>query len=85
VERGTQRTPPGAATEGSGSEQRIFDVFCNGKLVIRQLNLRREAGENHAVVRKLSGLQPNAQGKLLLEFVPTSQYATVSAIEVVAE
>ena len=80
VERGEQRSvgsPP--------SEARVFDVLCNGKLVIRQLNLAREAGENHAWQRKVSGVQPNAQGKLLLEFVPSSQYATVSAIEVVPE
>lgn len=85
VERGIQRTLPATATEPGSSEERVFDVFCNGKLVIRELNLNREAGKNHALVRKISGLQPNAQGKLLLEFVPTSQYATVSAIEVVAE
>lgn len=83
VERGIQRTLPGTA--GGSSEDRVFDVFCNGKLVIRQLNLKREAGQNYALTRRLSGLQPNAQGKLLLEFVPTNQYATVSAIEVVPE
>lgn len=85
VERGAQRAVSTAANDGPKGADRIFDVFCNGKLVIRQLNLMREAGENHALVRRISGLQPNAQGKLLLEFVPTSQYATVSAIEVVSE
>jgi hypothetical protein len=86
VERGTQRSIPATPNVGAPSaEQRIFDVLCNGKLVIRQLNLIDAAGQNHALVRRVSGLQPNAQGKLLLEFVPTSQYATVSAIEVVPE
>lgn len=86
VERGPLRGVPTAANDGTpGTEQRIFDVLCNGKLVIRQLNLKTEAGQNRALVRRISGLQPNAQGKLLLEFVPTSQYATVSAIEVVPE
>ena len=84
VERGGQRAVT-ASNDGPATADRIFDVFCNGKLVIRQLDLTREAGQNLALVRRISGLQPNAQGKLLLEFVPTSQYATVSAIEVVPE
>ena len=84
VERGAQRALSAAPTDGA-TTNRIFDVFCNGKLVIRQLDLTREAGQNHSLVRRISGLQPNAQGKLLLEFVPTSQYATVSAIELVSE
>jgi hypothetical protein len=84
VERGVQRALVTAPSVGA-TASRIFDVFCNGKLVVRQLDLTREAGQNHSLTRRISGLQPNAQGKLLLEFVPTNQYATVSAIEVVAE
>jgi hypothetical protein len=37
------------------------------------------------VVRRFAGLEPNAQGKLLLSFVPVVGYATVSGIEVVAQ
>ena len=40
---------------------------------------------NRPLLAKSKRLEPNAQGKLLLEFVPLSQYATISAIEVVAE
>jgi hypothetical protein len=80
VERGGQRIVSTAPNDGLSGADRIFDVFCNGKLVIRQLNLTRDAGQNHSLVRRISGLQPNAQGKLLLEFAPSSQYATVSAI-----
>ena len=84
VERGLQRS--GAATEtGTTPGTRLFDVFCDGKVIVHRLNLREEAGENRPVVRKISGLEPNAQGKLLLEFIPVAQYATVSAIEVVAQ
>lgn len=85
VERGAQRPVSAAQDDGPTGAERVFDVFCNGKLVVRQLNLTREAGQNHALVRRISGLQPNAQGKLLLEFIPTSKYATVSAIEVISE
>jgi hypothetical protein len=60
-------------------------VYCNGRAVVSHLNIAEEGGNNQPLVRRITGLEPNAQGKLLLEFVPLSQYATVSAIEVVAE
>ncbi len=75
-----------APSDGSGgSQDRVFNVFCNGKTVLANLNILDEAGENRPLVRKIKGLEPNAQGKLLLEFVPVTRYATVSAIEVVPE
>ena len=64
-----------------GAGGRLFSVFCNGKVILRDLDLIKLAGENHPVVRKVSGLEPNAQGKLLLEFIPTRSYATVTAID----
>ena len=73
-------------SDGSGSPQdRVFNVFCNGKTVLAKLNILDEVGENRPLVRKIKGLEPNAQGKLVLEFVPVTRYATVSAIEVVPE
>ena len=87
IDRGVQRGTSGSAgtPTGSASEQRLFDVFCDGKAILRRMNLRQEGGENHPVVRRISGLEPNAQGKLLLEFIPVTQYATLSAIEVVPQ
>ena len=73
------------ASASHSTNDRVFNVFCNGKTVLSNLNILDEAGENHPLVRKIKGLEPNAQGKLLLEFVPVTRYATVSAIEVVAE
>jgi len=73
------------AYDARSRAERVFDVFCNGKTIVRSLNIAKEAGENRPLLRKITGLAPNAQGKLLLEFVPVNQYATVSAIEVVAE
>jgi len=67
------------------SEERVFDVFCNGRTVIGGLDIVKQVGEHHPLVRKIKGLEPNAQGKLLLEFVPVTRYATVTAIEVVQE
>lgn len=67
------------------THDRVFDVFCNGKAIVSKLNIADEVGENRPLVRRVRGLEPNAQGKLLLEFVPVAQYATVTAIEVVGE
>ncbi len=69
----------------SDSQERVFNVFCNGKAIVSKLNILDETGENRPLVRKIIGLEPNAQRKLLLEFVPVTRYATVSAIEVVPE
>jgi len=73
------------ADPGTSSGMRLFNVFCNRKLLLHDLNILEEVGENRPLVRKFTGLEPNAQGKLLLEFVPTRDYATVSAIEVVPQ
>ncbi len=77
-------SPDRQAVSGN-SEDRVFNVFCNGKTILAKLNILEQAGENHPLVRKVRGLEPNAQGKLLLEFVPVTRYATVSAIEVLPE
>jgi hypothetical protein len=64
---------------------RLFSVFGNRKLLLRDLNILQEAGENRPLLRTFTALEPNAQGKLLLEFVPTHDYATVSAVEIVPQ
>ncbi len=80
---GNAEVPQNNGSEGS--EARVFNVFCNGKTILSKLNILDEVGENRPLVRKIKGLEPNAQGKLLLEFVPLTRYATVSAIEVMPE
>jgi hypothetical protein len=64
---------------------RLFNVFCNGKAILREVDLIKEVGANRPMKRRVSGLEPNAQGKLLLEFVPTRSYATVTAIEIIPQ
>lgn len=81
---GTDRNAVSAADAGA-SEDRVLNVFCNGKMILANLNILKEAGENRPLVRKIKGLEPNAQGKLLLEFVPVTHYANVTAIEVISE
>ncbi len=81
--RDSQIGPPHKAASGPGN--RIFNVLCNGSVILQDFDLAKEAGGNKPVVKKISGLEPNAQGKLLFEFVPVKDYATVSAIEVLPE
>lgn len=64
---------------------RQFNVLCNGKMILREFDILKQAGENRPLIRTFSGLQPNAQGKLVLDFVPIHDYATVSAIEVMPD
>jgi hypothetical protein len=70
---------------GGGPGQRVFDVYCNGSALVRNLDMLKEAGPNRALVKHFHGLRPNAQGKLNFEFVPVVNYASVFAIEVVDE
>ena len=44
--------------------------------------LSRYTGQSDIVIRKFAGLEPNAQGKLVLSFVPVDGYASVAGIEV---
>jgi hypothetical protein len=64
---------------------RTFDVFCNGQVILSNLNILEKVGGSRPLVKRIRGVEPNAQGKLLLEFVPGTRYATLSAIEVVQE
>ena len=85
IERRSHEADHGQSAENGSSAPRIFDVFCNRKPILRDLNILEEAGENRPLVRKITGLEPDAQGKLLLEFVPVRSYAIVTAIEVLPQ
>jgi len=70
---------------GGGPGQRVFDVYCDGSAIARNLDILKEAGPNHALIKRFRGLRPTAQGKLNFEFVPVVNYASVFAIEVLDE
>lgn len=68
---------------GGGAGSRIFDVFANNRRILHNFDIFKEAGgENRALVKTFAGLEPNAQGQIVLDFVPSVNYACVSAIEV---
>jgi hypothetical protein len=70
---------------GGGVGSRIFDVYCNGVALLRNFDMYKEVGLNRQIVKVFPHLRPNAQGKLLLSFVPIKNYANISAIEVLPE
>jgi len=45
----------------------------------------KEAGSGRALVKTYHGLRPNAQGKLIVSFVPDVNYASVDAVELEEE
>jgi hypothetical protein len=65
--------------------RRRFDVYCNGKALVEGLDIAKQADAGRDVEKTLRGLKPNAQGKLLLSFVPVASYAVLFALEVVSE
>ena len=71
-----------SGTGGSGS--RVFDVYCNGVALLRGFDIMKEAGgEGRPIDRSFPAIRPNAQGKILLTFVPVAGMACVNGIEVV--
>jgi hypothetical protein len=67
-------------------EVRLFDVYCNGRVLASHLDIFAEAGGAYRVVEKtFRHEQPDAQGKILLSFVPVRTYAVLLALEVLDE
>jgi hypothetical protein len=77
----------GKRNSGAGGVgSRIFDVYCNGVALMRAFDIFKEAGgEGRPIDRVFSGIRPNAQGKILLTFVPTVGMACLNGIEVVED
>jgi hypothetical protein len=68
----------------NGAGRRVFDIYCNGRTLASGLDIFREAGGAYRVIEKtLQNVTPDAQGKILLSFVPVKNYSVLLAIEVV--
>jgi hypothetical protein len=72
-------------TGGRGVGGRVFDISYNGRILLANFDVFREAGSLHALDKTFKGLAPNTQGKLIFTFTPTHNYAMINAIEVVDE
>ncbi len=75
----------GGVSGQGGAGSRVFDVLCNGIALARREDIYREAGAGHALVKVFQGLHPNAQGKLIVSFVPDVNYASVDAVKLEQE
>lgn len=76
---------PGNLGRG-GVGSRLFDVYCNGAVLLRKFDIFKEAGgENRALVKTFHGIVPNDQGKIYFNFVPVRNYPRINAIEVSPE
>ena len=79
-------SPVIASASCRGAGCRVFDVSCNGVMLLQDFDIFSAApGAFRPVVREFHGLRPNGQGKLLLSFSPKVNYAEVRAIEVIDE
>jgi hypothetical protein len=77
--------PSSDSFEGKPAVAHVFNVFCNGQTLLAAFDLSKEAHDSDVVIRRFAGLEPNAQGKLNLSFVPVRGYATVTGIEVLPQ
>jgi Malectin domain len=75
----------GAQARNIDGDQRLFRVICNGQTLLNQFDIFKEAGAFHTLKKVFYHIEPTAQGKLNIDFEPVSNYATVSAIEVLDE
>jgi Malectin domain len=73
-----------AASNYADPSSRSFDVYANGTALLRNYQVSKDAGgADRSTAKVFRDLEPNAQGTLLLEFVPVRNYAEVNAIEIV--
>jgi hypothetical protein len=73
-----------SADGGPGS--RVFHVFCNNEALLKNLDVFKEAGGvDRALEKTFTGIAPNEQGYILLEFKPVVNYALIYAVEVIPE
>jgi hypothetical protein len=75
----------GPDAPGGGAGYRIFDVLFNGRALLGNFDIFKEAGSLQALDKTFEGLEPNAQGKLIFAFTPTRNYAQMNAMEVMDE
>jgi hypothetical protein len=67
-----------------GVGSRVFDVSCNGSMLLKGFDILREAGSK-PLVKSFPHIDPTPQGKIELYFTPNANYPSVSAIEVIPE
>jgi len=67
-----------------GVGSRVFDVSCNGLMLLRGFDISREAG-SEPLVKSFQHIEPTPQGKIEIYFTPAVNYPSISAIEIIPE
>lgn len=67
-----------------GPGSRVFDVACNGVLLMKNFDILAE-GNSKPIVKTFENVQASAGGRIELYFMPVVNYPIVNAIEVVPE
>lgn len=75
----------GTKLADGGVGSRVFHVFANGRTLLEDFDIYKEAGSLRVVTKKFEHIRPSAQGKINLTFEPVVNNATVSGIEVLEE
>ncbi|MBC8167097.1 MAG: hypothetical protein H7Y20_14660, partial [Bryobacteraceae bacterium] len=71
---------------GGGQGSRSFDVYCNGRALLRRFDpFEAAGGALRAITKTFSHLEATPQGKLLIQFIPMENYALINSIEVTDE
>jgi len=73
---------PNGGIGGVGS--RVFDVWCNGSVLLKNFDIYQEAG-SAPLTKTFSHIEPTPQDKIELYFLPRTNYPSISAIEVLPE
>ena len=67
-----------------GAGSRVFDISCNGSMLLKGFDIFREAGSK-PLVKSFEHIEPTPQGKIEIYFTPAVNYPSISAIEVIPE
>jgi hypothetical protein len=67
-----------------GPGSRIFDVSCNGRMILEHFDIMAEGGTN-PVAKTFDNIPASTQGKIELSFIPVVNYPLVNAIEILPE
>lgn len=67
-----------------GVGSRVFDVSCNGSMLLKGFDILREAGSK-PLVKSFPHIEATPQGKIEIYFTPAVNYPSISAIEVIPE
>jgi hypothetical protein len=63
---------------------RVFDVWCNGSVILKHFDIMQEAGAA-PLTKTFLHVEPTGQGKIEIYFLPVVNYPSLNAIEVIAE